>query len=68
MDDKKLFTKILKLKAPWFITKVNTDEELQQIDVWVDHEKNIKVMAPGCDQYYSMYDYAPYRVYRHLNL
>jgi len=68
MDDKKLFTKILKLKAPWFITKVVTDEELQQIDVWVDHEKHIQVMCPKCEQFYSVYDHAPERVYRHLNV
>jgi transposase len=68
MDDKKLFTKILGLKAPWFITRVNTDEELQQIDVWVDHEKDIQAMCPECHKYYSVYDHSPERVYRHLNV
>ena len=59
MDDKKLFTKILGLKAPWFISRVVVDAELKQIDIWVDHEKNIQVMCPECEQFYSVYDHSP---------
>ena len=51
MDDKNFLLKILKLKAPWFITKVVTDEELQQIDVWVDHEKHIQVMCQNVNSF-----------------
>jgi transposase len=68
MDDKKLFTKILGLKAPWFITRVIVDTELNQIDIWVDHEKNIQVMCPECEKFYSVYDHSPERVYQHLNV
>lgn len=68
MDDKILFTKILKLRAPWFITKVDVDEKQQQIDIYVDHEKNIQVRCPECNRFYSVYDHSPERTYRHLNV
>jgi len=68
MDDKKLFTKILGLKAPWFIAEVKVDEKKQQVDIYVDHEENITVKCPECNRFYSVYDHSPERIYRHLNV
>lgn len=68
MDDKILFTKILGLKAPWFIATVEVDEKMQQVDIWVDHEKSITVKCPECNRFYSVYDHSPEREYRHLNV
>jgi len=68
MDEKILFTKILGLKAPWFIAQVNIDEKKQRVDIYVDHEKNIEAQCPECKKFYSIYDHSPERVYRHLNV
>lgn len=68
MNDKILFSKILGLKAPWFISKVDIDEEHQRVDIWVNHEKNIVVRCPECDEFYSVYDHSREREYRHLNV
>src|SRR3989339_53362 len=67
MDEKKLFTKILKLHLPWFIERVVVDEQAQRIDIYIGHEPDIRVRCPECGTFYGMYDHAPERVYRHLN-
>ena len=67
MDEKILFTKILKLHLPWLIEQVVVNEETQRIDIFVGHEPGIRVRCPECGTFYGMYDHAPERVYRHLN-
>ena len=67
MDEKTFYTKILGLKLPWFVKQVIMDEAGQRIDIYVDHEKEIRVRCPECKEFYGMYDHAPERVYRHLN-
>ena len=67
MDDKLLFTKILGLRVPWFIKQVVVDDQAQRVDIYVDHEPDIRVRCPVCDTLYGLYDHAPERVYRHLN-
>ena len=67
MDEKILFTKILKLHLPWLIEQVVVNEEAQRIDIFVGHEPGIRVRCPECGTFYGMYDHAPERVYRHLN-
>jgi len=67
MDDKLLFTKILGLRPPWFIQQVVVDEQTQRVDIYVDHEPEIRVRCPVCDELYGLYDHGPERVYRHLN-
>ncbi len=67
MDEKALFTRILGIKLPWFVKQVTMDEAAQRIDIYVDHEKDIRVRCPECGEFYGMYDHSPERVYRHLN-
>jgi len=67
MDDKLLFTKILGLRPPWFIKQVVVDDQAQRVDIYVEHEPDIRVRCPVCDTFYGLYDHAPERVYRHLN-
>lgn len=43
------------------------DEAAQRIDIYVDHEKDIRVRCPECGEFFGMYDHAPERVYRHLD-
>jgi hypothetical protein len=54
MEDKKLFTKNLGIKAPWFIAEVEIDEKKQRIDIYIDQEKNITVKCPECNLLYSV--------------
>jgi transposase len=67
MDDKKLYTKLLKLELPWFVTKVVFNEKDYRIDIYVDHEPHIQARCPECEKFFSIYDHSPERVYRHLD-
>ena len=67
MDDKHLFTKILGIHLPWFIKQVAVKENEQRIDIFVDHEPDIRVRCPVCENFYGLYDHAPERVFRHLD-
>ncbi len=67
MDDKNLYTKILGLAPPWFIQKVVLNEKGNRIDIFINHGSDIQVRCPKCDKFYSVYDHAPERIYRHLD-
>jgi len=67
MDDKKLYTKLLKLELPWFVKDVSYNEPERRIDIYVDHEPDITARCPVCDKFFSVYDHAPERVFRHLD-
>ena len=53
MDEKLLFTKILGLHPPWFIKEVEVEEKEQRIDIYVDHEPDIRVRCPVCNMFYG---------------
>lgn len=67
MNEKELFTKILKLKLPWYIERVEVNEGTKRVDIWLEHEERIRVACPECGQFYGMYDHVEERVYRHLD-
>ena len=46
MDEKTLFTKILKLRLPWLIEQVVVNEQAQRIDITVGDEPGIRVRCP----------------------
>lgn len=43
------------------------DDAAQRIDIYIEHEKDIRVRCPECGDFYGMYDHAPERIYRHLD-
>lgn len=67
MDEKALYTKILGIKLPWYVKQVIVDEAAERIDIYIDHEPDIRVRCPECEEFYGMYDHAPERIYRHLD-
>lgn len=67
MDEKTFYTRVLGVKLPWYVKEVVVDETAQRIDIYLDHEQDIRVRCPECGEFYGMYDHAPERIYRHLN-
>jgi transposase len=67
MDDKKLYSKILGIRDPWFISNIEFNEELERIDIYVNHHNPIVVACPVCGKSYSPYDHSPERIFQHLN-
>jgi len=67
MDTKKLYHKILGLKDPWYVDRVEMDEAGERIDIYVKHHNPIQAACPVCGKFYSIYDHAPDREIQHLN-
>lgn len=68
MEDKILFTKLLGLKAPWFITEVSLSEDNQQLDIYIEHTKGTRFPCPKCEEFCGVYDHTSERTFRHLNV
>ena len=67
MDDKILFTKILKLKPPWFIKEIAVKEKENCIHIYLEHGKEIVVRCPVCNKFCGVFDHSPERIFRHLD-
>lgn len=68
MDNKAFFTKLLKLKAPLFITEVSLDEAGMRVDIFIDYHRPVRFPCPTCEQFCPVYDHGQERVFRHLNV
>lgn len=68
MEDKILFTKLLGIKAPWFITDVSLSTDNQRLDIYVSHSKGTRFPCPLCERFYGVYDHTSERTFRHLNV
>jgi transposase len=68
MDDKTLFTKLLRLQPPWYITQVLLDEAGTRVDIYIDHQTPVRFPCPTCEQFCAVYDHAQQREFRHLNV
>lgn len=62
------FESILGIKPPWHITNVTHDTDSGRVDLYVEHEKGIRFPCPQCNEFCSIYDHAPEREFRHLNV
>jgi transposase len=62
------FEEVLGIKIPWHITKVKQDGKRNRVDLYVEHYPGIEFPCPICKQFCSIYDHAPEREFRHLNV
>jgi transposase len=67
MQDTGLYQQLLGLKSPWSVSQVELDVKRQQVDVWVDHEKDTVWSCPECSKASTVYDHAEERLWRHLD-
>ena len=67
MDAKTLYTKLLDLRGPWHVVRVEVNERGRQVDVWVEHEPGVEVACPECGRFGPVYDHTAERAYRHLD-
>lgn len=66
-DLKQFYTRLLKIKRPWFVTEVRFCESEERVDVHVDHERGIKLRCPRCEAWCPVYDHSSERQWRHLD-
>ena len=64
---KQFYTRLLKLRRPWLVTEVRYAESPERIDVYVDHERGIKLCCPRCGAECPVYDHSPEREWQHLD-
>lgn len=67
MNAKTLYGKLLKLKVPWYVDRVEVNDRDRRVDIWVTHESGVQVACPQCGRFGPMYDHSSERVYRHLD-
>jgi len=62
-----LYTKLLKIQLPWFVERVEVNEPDNRVDVWVNHQPDVRVACPECGIFGPVYDHGAEREFRHLN-
>lgn len=61
------YAHLLKVKRPWIVTEVRFQEAEERVDLYVEHERGIKLRCPRCDAWCPVYDHSPEREWRHLD-
>lgn len=64
---KQFYYKRLHLKDPWYVDRIEVNDELNRVDIYVKHHNPIRVACPVCGEFYSMYDHSPEREFQHLD-
>jgi transposase len=67
MRDTKLFETILRLEAPWHISRVELDTDGQCIELCVEHGADVRWPCPECAAELACRDHAEERIWRHLD-
>lgn len=67
MQDTKLFETILGLQAPWRIVRVELDTTGERVDLWAEHDADVRWRCSDCDKELPCRDHAEERVWRHLD-
>lgn len=68
MEDKSFFTKVLGVKAPWHISRVELNTTEGRVDIYIEHQPGVRFPCPQCQKSCGIYDHAEERAFRHLNV
>jgi len=67
MEDTELYTRILGLRRPWSVCKVELNLAQNRVDVWAVEEPRWDWKCPICDKSAPVYDHAAEQTWRHLD-
>jgi transposase len=67
MRDIDVFAKLLSLKRPWIVERVDLSPQEQRLDVWIRHRGRTRFHCPECGVTLPLYDHVPARTWRHLD-
>lgn len=67
MSDPKVYTQLLRLSDPWYISRIDVDVPGEAAHVFIDH-RHCQLPCPTCGQLCNVRDHAEERVFRHLDL
>ena len=67
MQDTELYEKLLGIKSPWKVTKVELNSGAGRVDIRIEDYPGTKWECPECKVNASVYDHSEERVWRHLD-
>lgn len=67
MRDTDLYSHLLGIEDPWFVSEVQLDVKEQRVDVWIKHPKGLQWPCPECGAEGTLHDHAEERAWRHLD-
>jgi transposase len=66
MDDRTLYATILKIAAPWDVIRVELDDRIKAVHVWLEERSGAPFVCPECQAISPLYDHVE-RSWRHLD-
>jgi transposase len=67
MLDTELYSHLLGISSPWFVSHVDLSVANQRVEVWAEHADGDAFPCPECGTALAIYDHAPERTWRHLD-
>jgi len=62
-----LYTRLLGIEGPWRVLEVRYQESPARVDVYVDHDRGVKMGCPECGVACPLYDHMIERQWQHLD-
>ena len=67
MSDAKIYTALLRLQHPWYISRIDVDIKAEEAHVFISHHHE-KLPCPTCGKKCHVRDHGDERMWRHLDL
>lgn len=67
MSDPKIYTQLLRLSEPWYISRIDVDVAGEAAHVFIDH-RQLQLPCPTCGKPCNVRDHTDEREWRHLDL
>jgi len=67
MIDTELYTHLLGIASPWFVSQVDLSVQNHRVEVRAEHLDGDVFACPECGRVMPIYDHAPERTWRHLD-
>ena len=67
MINAKIYTGLLRLKDPWYISRIDVAVTAEEAHVFIDHHHG-QLPCPTCGKACNVRDHGDERVWRHLDL
>jgi transposase len=67
MDSKEMYGRLLGLKSPWTVERVEMDVAHQEVLVFVGHAAGTRFHCPRCQRELAVFDHLAERRWRHLD-
>jgi transposase len=67
MQDRELYARILGIERPWHVHEVQLRLSEGEVDIFLEHDPDVRWPCPQCGVLCTLYDHQPVRRWRHLD-